>query len=120
MGDYASQLRVGLTFRDLISHSPLTRASTSTSRPTTLTHLHTDHAGGLFHVTGSRAWVSRGEMNRASGRGARVQGYLPHRWPKWWQPEFIRFDRRPLGPFDETMPLTRRADVLIVPTPEKM
>ena len=82
-----------------------------------LTHLHTDHAGGLQHVTGSRVWVQQGEFERATGIGGRVQGYLPHRWPKWWQPEFIRFDRRPLGPFDEAMPLTRRGDVLIVPTP---
>lgn len=82
-----------------------------------ITHLHTDHAGGLHHVTGSRVWVSRGELERASGIGGRVQGYLPHRWPKWWQPEFIRFEKQSLGPFSEAMPLTRRGDVLIVPTP---
>jgi glyoxylase-like metal-dependent hydrolase (beta-lactamase superfamily II) len=86
-------------------------------RHVVLTHLHTDHAGGLVHVTGSRVWVSRGELERATGIGGRVQGYLPHRWPKWWQPEFMRFERRPLGPFEETMPLTRRGDVVIVPTP---
>ena len=45
-----------------------------------LTHLHTDHAGGLHHVTGSRIWVTRGELERAAGIGGRVQGYLPHRW----------------------------------------
>jgi len=82
-----------------------------------LTHLHTDHAGGLHHVTGSRIWVTRGEFDRATGLSGRVQGYLPHRWPKWWQPEFIRFDNRSLGPFEEAMPLTRRGDVAIVPTP---
>ena len=82
-----------------------------------LTHLHTDHAGGLLHVTGSRIWVAGGELRRGSGIGGRVQGYLPHRWPKWWQPELIRFDRRPFGQFEEAMPLTSRGDVLIVPTP---
>jgi glyoxylase-like metal-dependent hydrolase (beta-lactamase superfamily II) len=82
-----------------------------------LTHLHTDHAGGLLHLTGSRVWVSQREFQRASGLAGRLQGYLPHRWPKWWQPEFIRFDRRPLGPFAEAMALTARGDVLIVPTP---
>ena len=55
--------------------------------------------------------------HRAAGVGGRVQGYLPHRWPKWWQPEFIRFDAKPFGPFDQSMPLTKRGDVLIVPTP---
>src|SRR5262245_30509668 len=82
-----------------------------------LTHLHTDHAGGLVHVIGSRVWVSRGELEGASGMAGRAQGYLPHRWPKWWQPEFIRFEQRTFGPFAEAMPLTRRRDVLIVPTP---
>jgi len=86
-------------------------------RHVVLTHLHTDHAGGLLHVTGGRVWTTREEFDRAGGLGGRLQGYLPHRWPKWWQPEFIRFDRRPFGPFDETMALTERGDVLIVPTP---
>ena len=86
-------------------------------RHVVLTHLHTDHAGGLSYVTGSRVWVARGELQRATGIAGRVQGYLPHRWPKWWQPEFIRFDRQPFGPFPEAMALTRRGDVLIVPTP---
>src|SRR5215813_14477835 len=86
-------------------------------RQVVLTHLHTDHAGGLRHVTGSRVWVSQGELGLASGISGRVQGYLPHRWPKWWQPEFIRFDRQPFGPFPEAMALTRRGDVLVVPTP---
>jgi glyoxylase-like metal-dependent hydrolase (beta-lactamase superfamily II) len=86
-------------------------------RHVVLTHLHTDHAGGLMHVTGSRVWVAREEFERASGVVGRAQGYLPHRWPKWWQPEFINFERQPFGPFDEAMPLTKRGDVLIVPTP---
>jgi len=86
-------------------------------RHVVLTHLHTDHAGGLAHVTGSRVWVARGEFDRARGIGGRLQGSLPHRWPKWWSPEFIRFDRQRFGPFDELMPVTRRGDVLIVPTP---
>ena len=86
-------------------------------RQVVLTHLHTDHAGGLVHVTGSRVWVSHGEFERASGLSGRVQGYLPHRWPKWWEPEFIRFEGKPFGPFAETMALTQRGDVLIVPTP---
>jgi N-acyl homoserine lactone hydrolase len=86
-------------------------------RQVVLTHLHTDHAGGLIHLTGSRIWVSGREMKRASGLAGRVQGYLPHRWPKWWQPEFIRFGNRPIGPFHQSMSLTDRGDVLIVPTP---
>jgi glyoxylase-like metal-dependent hydrolase (beta-lactamase superfamily II) len=86
-------------------------------RQVVLTHLHTDHSGGLIHLTGARTWVSRQELQRASGIAGKMQGYLPHRWPKWWQPEFIRFDDRPVGPFPQSMSLTKRGDVLVVPTP---
>ena len=82
-----------------------------------LTHLHTDHAGGLVHLTGSKFWVAQGELKRASGWGGKVQGYLPHRWPKGWEPEFIRFEDLALGPFQQSMSLTGKGDVLIVPTP---
>lgn len=86
-------------------------------RHVVLTHLHTDHAGGLAHVTGSRIWVAKGELKRAGGWGGRLQGYLPHRWPKWWAPELLRFEDRALGPFAQSMPLTRRGDVVVIPTP---
>jgi N-acyl homoserine lactone hydrolase len=86
-------------------------------RHVVLTHLHTDHAGGLAHVVGSRAWVAGGELARATGIAGRVQGYLPHRWPRWWEPEIIRFEARRLGPFDQSMSLTKKGDVVIVPTP---
>jgi N-acyl homoserine lactone hydrolase len=82
-----------------------------------LTHLHTDHAGGLIHLTGSKIWVAQQEFKRASGLGGKLQGYLPHRWPKSWDPNFIRFENRPLGPFEQSMSLTSSGDVLIVPTP---
>jgi len=82
-----------------------------------LTHLHTDHAGGLAHLTGCKFRVSKPEFEKASGMGGRLQGYLPNRWPKWWQPEFIRFEDRPFGTFAKSMAITRCGDVVIVPTP---
>lgn len=82
-----------------------------------LTHLHTDHAGGLAHLTNAPCWVARQEFARASGFGGKVQGYLPHRWPRWWQPNFIRFEQKAFGPFENTMSLTKQGDVIIVPTP---
>ncbi len=86
-------------------------------RQLVLTHLHTDHAGGLAHFTGCKTWVARDEFKRASGFGGQLQGYLPHRWPKWWSPEFLRFEDRAFGPFAQSMALTTRGDVLVVPTP---
>jgi N-acyl homoserine lactone hydrolase len=86
-------------------------------RHVVLTHLHTDHAGGLAHLTNVRSWVSRQEFDRASGLGGQIQGYLPHRWPRWWQPNFIRFDHGAFGPFESSMSLTKEGDVLILPTP---
>ena len=86
-------------------------------RHVVLTHLHTDHAGGLMHLTGVRTWVARGEFQAATGSMGKVMGYLPHRWPKWWEPDFIRFEDRAIGPFAQSMSLTERGDVLVLPTP---
>ena len=86
-------------------------------RHVVLTHLHTDHAGGLAHLVGARTWVHPLEWRRAQGIGGQVQGYLPHRWPQWWNPEPFRFESTRFGPFRERMPLTARGDVFVVPTP---
>ncbi len=86
-------------------------------RQVVITHLHTDHAGGLVHFSGSKTWVANGELQRASGFGGKLQGYLPHRWPKWWTPEPIQFEKKSFGPFQESMALTKKGDVLILPTP---
>jgi N-acyl homoserine lactone hydrolase len=86
-------------------------------RQVVLTHLHTDHAGGIHHLTGARFLVSEEEWKRANGVGGRLQGYLPHRWPKWWRPELIRFEDRSIGPFSRSMAITKRGDVSIVSTP---
>jgi N-acyl homoserine lactone hydrolase len=82
-----------------------------------LTHLHTDHAGGLAHVVDRRTWLHPVERRRAQGIGGQVQGYLPHRWPKWWDPKPLRFESFAFGPFRDRMVLTRRGDVFVVPTP---
>lgn len=86
-------------------------------RQVVLTHLHTDHAGGLVHLTNARSWVAEEELRRASGLAGQIQGYLPHRWPRWWQPSFVRFNHGAVGPFEHSMSLTKDGDVLIVPTP---
>ncbi len=82
-----------------------------------ITHMHTDHAGGLGHLAGCRVWLHPREWKSASGFGAQVQGYLPHRWPRGWRPELLRFETRAFGAFTDSMPLTTRKDVFVIPTP---
>jgi N-acyl homoserine lactone hydrolase len=86
-------------------------------RDVLLTHLHTDHAGGLAHFEKSRIWVNRPDYETARGPLGWLHGYLQRNWPAWWRPEFILFQDEPLGPFAQSMALTRRGDVVVVPTP---
>lgn len=82
-----------------------------------LTHLHTDHAGGLEHFPAAEILVSRRELADASGLSGRLRGYLPHRWPDWFRPTPIDFDPEPYGPFPASRRLTTSGDVVLVPTP---
>jgi N-acyl homoserine lactone hydrolase len=82
-----------------------------------LTHLHTDHAGGLSHFPRAQVLVMAEEMKLASGFMGKLRGYVPHRLPAWFQPKPIELRAEPLGPFGETMPLTTAGDVRILPTP---
>jgi glyoxylase-like metal-dependent hydrolase (beta-lactamase superfamily II) len=82
-----------------------------------LTHLHTDHAGGLAHFPRAEVLVSAEEMKLASGFMGKLRGYVPHRLPAWFEPRPIELRAEPLGPFAETMPLTTAGDVRILPTP---
>jgi glyoxylase-like metal-dependent hydrolase (beta-lactamase superfamily II) len=82
-----------------------------------LTHLHTDHAGGLEHFPASEVLVSRTEYETASGFMGKLRGYLPHRWPEGFSPRMIDFRPDPFGTFPESVALTDAGDVRIVATP---
>ena len=82
-----------------------------------MTHLHTDHAGGLHHFPKSEIFVSRLELEKASGRMGRVRGFLNNRFPSWFNPHTIEFRPEPVGPFPESLTLTERGDVRLVPVP---
>jgi N-acyl homoserine lactone hydrolase len=86
-------------------------------RTVILTHLHTDHAGGLHHFPKSEILVCDEELRLAKGFGGRLRGYLPHRWPDWFTPRVIEFAPEPFGPFDRSHRLTSDGRVVIVPTP---
>ncbi|HEX9036826.1 MAG TPA: N-acyl homoserine lactonase family protein [Ktedonobacterales bacterium] len=82
-----------------------------------LTHLHTDHAGGLAHFPGVETLVSRVEYTRAQGLRGRIDGYPNNRWPADFAPRLLDFADRPYGPFARSLSLTKAGDVLLVPTP---
>lgn len=86
-------------------------------RTVILTHLHTDHAGGLHHFPHSRILVPGREYQSARGWMGKLNGYLPHRWPTWFAPVEIPFAPAAHGPFAQSYPVTKAGDVLVVPTP---
>ena len=86
-------------------------------RTVILTHLHTDHAGGLDHFPKSTILVSDEEMALAKGFAGQLRGYLPNRWPPWFAPRSIVFEPKALGPFDRSHHVTSDGTVVIVPTP---
>src|SRR5919109_128281 len=81
-----------------------------------MTHLHTDHAGGLAHFPHSEILVYRSEFANASGFMGKLRGFLPHRWPSWFSPRLFELDQEPYGPFPESLRGTEAGDVIIVAT----
>ena len=82
-----------------------------------LTHLHIDHDGGLAHFPQSEILVARRELHIARGWAGRLRGYLPHRWPSWFDPIALDLPAGPFGPFAASGRLTAAGDVIAVATP---
>ena len=82
-----------------------------------LTHLHIDHDGGLAHFPHCDIFVSRGEVRTASGWMGRARGYLPNRWPAWFNPAPLDLAPEGFGPFATSRRLTAAGDVIAVGTP---
>ena len=82
-----------------------------------LTHLHMDHDGGLAHFPNSEILVAAGEIRTASGWAGRIRGYLPHRWPSWFNPAPLELAAEPFGPFARSRKLTHAGDIVAVATP---
>ncbi len=82
-----------------------------------MTHLHTDHAGGLHAFPRARIFVSQRELELASGSRGRLRGYPNNRWPEWFAPEPLTLRDARHGAFDRHAPVTGDGAVVAVPTP---
>ncbi len=82
-----------------------------------LTHMHTDHAGGLHHFPESKIYVNMPEYRRTRGFRGKIDGYLPHRMPNWFSPQPIEFIDGAFGSFQSSWNVTAKGDVKVVPTP---
>jgi N-acyl homoserine lactone hydrolase len=83
-----------------------------------MTHLHTDHAGGLHHFPHNEILVTRTELEFASGRRGRLRGYVANtQWPGWFDPTPIALTAEPRGPFARSLRLTQAGDVTLVALP---
>jgi len=82
-----------------------------------MTHMHTDHAGGLNHFPNSEIIIEKNEYKAALGLTGILAGYLPHRWPKWLNPTLITLPNNPFYSFNQCMPVTEDEKVRIVSTP---
>lgn len=84
--------------------------NTADVRWVVLSHLHSDHVGGVYHFPSAEIVIARAEMMQPIGAASRS-------FPRWFKPRLITYDRQPVGPFDESYALTEAEDVVILPTP---
>jgi glyoxylase-like metal-dependent hydrolase (beta-lactamase superfamily II) len=84
-------------------------------RRVVLTHLHTDHAGGLHHFPSSEILASPTEIAIASGARGRARGYLNQHFPDWLRLRPLELDDGPFGPFPAAKRLTAVGDVVALP-----
>ena len=83
-----------------------------------LTHLHTDHVGGLTEVAGSAELVvSSTEWGLARGALGALRGYVRKQLPRGVEPHRIEFDGPPLGPFASSVNLVGDGSLTLVPLP---
>ena len=82
-----------------------------------LTHLHIDHDGGLAHFPRSRIFADGDEIARTAGISGAMLGYLPSRWPKWFDPQPLAWQPLRHGPFARSARITDAGDIIAVPTP---
>ncbi|WP_245926387.1 N-acyl homoserine lactonase family protein [Sulfoacidibacillus thermotolerans] len=86
-------------------------------RWTIMTHLHTDHSGGISYFPRSEFLVSRQEYKSSVGLKGKLRGYLSDHFPNWFEPRIIDYTSGEYGIFRTGYTVTEAADVLVIPTP---
>ena len=79
-----------------------------------MTHLHTDHAGGLSHFPDSEILVHNPTYKNALGLKGLLKGFLNNRFPSWFAPKLFSLDNTSFGPFPKSLKVFD--DLIIVPT----
>jgi glyoxylase-like metal-dependent hydrolase (beta-lactamase superfamily II) len=82
-----------------------------------LSHLHTDHIGGVHAFPQADVLVSRIEWERAGGLAGRLRGYLPQRWPHAVEPTLVDLTGPAIGPFEGSFDLAGDGSLVLVATP---
>ena len=85
-------------------------------RQVILTHMHTDHAGGLYHFPKSEIVIMKQAYDLARGFRGMLRGFLPHRLPSWLSPRLIDLTNEGYGPFSKSLKMTKAGDIVLVPT----
>jgi glyoxylase-like metal-dependent hydrolase (beta-lactamase superfamily II) len=82
-----------------------------------LSHLHTDHVGGLGDFSAAEVFVSQVEWDRAHGLAGRLRGYLPQYWPRAVEPKLVDFEGPPVDGLGRSFDLASDGTLLLVATP---
>jgi N-acyl homoserine lactone hydrolase len=85
-------------------------------RQVILTHMHTDHAGGLYNFPKSEIVIMKQAYDLARGFRGMLRGFLPHRLPSWLSPTLIDLSNEGYGPFAKSLKMTEAGDIILVPT----
>lgn len=83
-----------------------------------LSHLHHDHGDGLSDLVGAPVYVSQEHWDAYKNPfHATMEGAVPRQWPKDFKPEILQPTGGPIGPWNQSYPVTQDGKIVAVDTP---